>query len=161
VSKTIQQVSKSGNFRTFVQILAVGSRTAFGRTCMSVLLALAISAAPTLAMADNEAGSMAKEAGLGTATAITSLIYSPLKLAYATGGLVVGGLAWVFSGGDSNVASIILTPSLRGDYVVSTGQLTGRREIEFIGRKPEYRPDSDWDDAPASGDVADAGTTRW
>jgi hypothetical protein len=135
-------------------------RTAFRNFGISLVLVATLMLAPGAAMAGGGAGSMAKEAGIGAGSAIASLIYAPIKLAYAAGGLVVGGLAWGFSGGDSNVASIVLTPSLLGDYVVTTNQLSGRQEIEFFGRKPEYRDDDGWDEAP-SGDVADAGNTRW
>jgi hypothetical protein len=89
------------------------------------------------------------------------LIYAPIKLTYALGGLVVGGLAWAFSGGDSEVASIVLTPSVRGDYVVSRSQLLGKQEIEFFGRRPEYSPDDGWDDVSGAESVAAAPVSRW
>jgi hypothetical protein len=92
----------------------------------------------------------AKDAGIGVGSAFASLIYAPVKLGYAVGGLIVGGLAWAFSGGDNNVAKVVLTPSVLGDYVVTPQHLTGEKTIEFFGRDPEYR-----DDAPV--DVAAAG----
>jgi len=111
------------------------------RTCLLAIGTAALLAAP--AHAEGEAASMSKEAGLGAGSAIASLVYAPVKLVYATGGLVVGGLAWAFSGGDSEVAGVILTPSVRGDYVVTPEQLRGKRSVEFFGRKPQYRPAPD------------------
>ena len=84
---------------------------------------------------------MSKQAGLGAASAITSLVYAPVKMVYALGGLIVGGLAWGFSGGDNQVAKVVLTPSILGDYVVTPKQLVGDEPIEFFGRDPEYQAD--------------------
>jgi hypothetical protein len=140
---------------------SVAPGRAFRGILLSLGLAVTVAIAPVAAIAETGAGDMAKEAGVGAGSAIASLIYAPIKLTYAAGGLVVGGLAWAFSGGDSNVAGIVLTPSLLGDYVITTNQLSGRREIEFFGRKPEYRTTDEWDDGPASGEIADAGSVRW
>ena len=128
---------------------------------MALLLSAAIAVAPVAATADGDGADMAKEAGIGMGTAVASLIYAPIKLVYAFGGLIVGGLAWAFSGGDANVASVVLTPSLRGDYVVTRAQLTGKQEIEFFGRRPEYRSDDDWDVMPVEEDVAALPAERW
>jgi len=97
------------------------------------LLALA----PATALADN--AETAKDAGIGVGSAFASLVYAPVKLGYALGGLVVGGLAWCFSGGDNNVAKVVLTPSVLGDYVVTPGHLTGEKTLEFFGRERQYR----------------------
>ncbi len=132
------------------------------RVVMTALVCGAIAVAPVSAMAgDDTEASMTKEAGIGAGSAVASLIYAPIKLTYALGGLIVGGLAWAFSGGDANVASIVLTPSLRGDYVVTREQLMGRREVAFFGRSPEYRTGDDWDETPAVDDVAAAPPSRW
>jgi hypothetical protein len=106
--------------------------------------------------AGSEKGDMAKEAGVGFGSALVSLVYGPTKILYATGGVLVGGLAFAFSGGDSEVAQVILTPSVRGDYVVTPAQLRGQEEIEFFGRKPEYRPETQHASIPAEADVAAA-----
>lgn len=137
------------------------SRGPSRRLAMALLLSAAIAVAPVAATADGDGADMAKEAGIGMGTAVASLIYAPIKLVYAFGGLIVGGLAWAFSGGDANVASIVLTPSLRGDYVVTRAQLTGKQEIEFFGRRPEYRSDDDWDVMPVEEDVAALPAERW
>ena len=84
---------------------------------------------------------MAKEGGLGSAAAITTLIYSPLKLVYAGGGTLASGLTWMFSGGDSDAAKTVMTRSVRGSYTVTPEMLQGRQKLEFVGRAPEYRDD--------------------
>ena len=137
------------------------TRKGLRRGVVSLVLTCAMVTAPGFALAENEAKDMAQEAGVGVGTAIASLVYAPIKLTYALGGLVVGGLAWAFSGGDSEVASVVLTPSLRGDYVVTRSQLMGRQEIEFFGRRPDYRDDDLWDVDPVQEDVAAAPAERW
>ncbi len=137
------------------------TRKGLRRSFVSLLLATAVAAAPLAASAESDAKDMAQDAGIGFGTAIASLVYAPIKLTYAVGGLIVGGLAWAFSGGDSEVASVVLTPSLRGDYVVTRSQLMGRQEIEFFGRRPEYRDGDVWDVDPAQEDVAAAPAERW
>ena len=82
----------------------------------------------------------AAEGGLGGAAALATLVYGPLKLVYALGGATIAGCAWAFSGGDSEVADTVLTRAVRGTYVITPEELRGRKEIEFVGRAPEYRP---------------------
>ena len=70
-----------------------------------ITCAVAVAAAPAASWADDAA--MAKDAGVGLGSAIASLLYAPVKTAYALGGVVVGGLAWAFSGGDAEVARVV------------------------------------------------------
>lgn len=67
-----------------------------------------------------------KEAGLGVASVLGSAIYSPVKVTYAALGALAGGVTWVATGGNTEVAQNIWEPSLRGDYVV-TPQMLGNR----------------------------------
>ena len=96
----------------------------------------------TPASASADAGETSKQAGLGIGSAFASLVYAPVKIVYAIGGCVVGGLAWAFSGGDSEVLKVVVTPSVLGDYVVTPAHLTGDEPLEFFGRDPEYTPDA-------------------
>jgi hypothetical protein len=101
-------------------------------TIVALALAAVLALAPSPARAEED--SLAYEGVIGVGAAVCTLVYSPLKLAYATGGLVVGGLAWLWSAGDTGVAGPIFTASLRGDYVVTSAHLEGRRPLEFVGR---------------------------
>lgn len=107
------------------------TRRAIAGAVLCGLLALA----PASAFAEE---SMGKSAGIGVGSAFASLVYTPVKLCYAFGGLVVGGLAWAFSGGDNDVAMVVLTPSVLGDYVITPRHLTGAQHLEFFGRDPKY-----------------------
>jgi hypothetical protein len=86
-----------------------------------------------------EDDSIESEAGLGALAAVSTLVYGPVKVLYAVGGLLVGGLAWGLSGGDGDVLKAVVTPAVRGDYVLTPALLRGDRPIEFFGRDPEYR----------------------
>ena len=104
---------------------------------LTALLGITLQASPA------SAESQAAEAGIGTAAALTSLIYGPIKVCYATLGLVFGGMAWGLSGGDSDVMNALITPAVRGDYVLTPDILRGRDSLEFFGRDPAYRPQPD------------------
>lgn len=83
------------------------------------------------------AESVANEAGVGLGSFFGTLIYAPLKIVYATGGLITGGLAWALSGGDADVTGPIINASVRGDYVITPDHMRGKKELAFIGRSPE------------------------
>ena len=66
-------------------------------------------------------------------SALASVVYSPVKLAYAAVGATFGGIAWGLSGGNTEVMQAILTPAVRGDYAVTPAHLRGERKLEFVG----------------------------
>ncbi len=82
----------------------------------------------------------ASEAGVGALAALSTLVYGPIKVVYAAGGVIFGGFAWALSGGDRDVMNAVFTPAVRGDYVVTPAHLRGERPLEFFGRDPAYRP---------------------
>jgi hypothetical protein len=84
----------------------------------------------------------ATEAGTGVASAIASLVYGPAKISYSVLGVVFGGLAWGLSGGDTEVLTAVVSPAIRGDYVITPSHIRGERPVEFVGRRPEYREDT-------------------
>lgn len=129
-------------------------RSAVRRFAVALVCATAIVSAPAAVWADDAA--MAKDAGVGLGSAVASLLYAPVKTGYAFGGVFVGGLAYVFSGGDADVARVVLEPSVMGDYVITTEHLSGEREIEFFGRRdlPQDRYQQDYQAVEA--DVAAA-----
>jgi hypothetical protein len=103
-----------------------------GATIIALALAAVLALAPSPARAEEE--SLAYEGAVGLGAALSTLVYSPVKLAYAAGGLVVSGLAWLWSGGDSSVTKAVFTASVGGDYVVTPAHLEGSRPLEFVGR---------------------------
>jgi hypothetical protein len=96
---------------------------------------LVIGVQPATARAADE--STGSAAGWGALSALSRLLYAPVKVVYATGGLLVGGFAWLFSAGDNDVVNAVITPAVRGDYVVTPANLRGEESLEFIGREPD------------------------
>ena len=101
-----------------------------------VTLVFAFALQPAPARADDGASS---EAAYGASSAVLTLLYGPAKVANSALGLIFGGFAYGLSGGDADVMDAVITPAIRGDYVVTPSHLQGDRQLEFIGRNPEYR----------------------
>ena len=70
---------------------------------------------------------------MGAAAGLSTLLYLPLKAAFAIGGGLVGGLAYAFSGGNETAAKSIWTTSMYGTYIITPDHLRGDRPIRFLG----------------------------
>jgi hypothetical protein len=71
--------------------------------------------------------------GYGAGSLATNILYIPAKLVYAIFGGLVGGGAWVLTGGNTQTANTIWRSSLGGDYVVTPDMLAGKDPIHFSG----------------------------
>jgi len=80
--------------------------------------------------------SVAEDLGYGVASAFASLLYSPAKVTYAGLGLITGGLGYILSGGNKDVANEIIYPAVKGNYVVTPKHLQGSEPIYFVGPPP-------------------------
>ena len=72
-----------------------------------------------------------EDAGIGTATVVANVVYIPVKLGYALLGGMTGGVAYVLTGANYNVAERVWVPSMGGNYVLTTDQLRGAEPIQF------------------------------
>ena len=128
-------------------------REAFSFKLVAVFLLLALctitmvpsawsqeSAAPP--SSESTEGGTASSAGMQAAAGVSTLLYLPLKLVFAIGGGIVGGLAYAFSGGNEQAAKSIWDTSLYGTYIITPDHLQGNRPIRFLGV-------ADSNDAPA------------
>lgn len=104
-------------------------------------LAFALSFIVCIAPLAASAETTGKQAGIGIGAALASLVYGPVKICYAALGTIFGGMAWGLSGGDADVANAVITPAVRGDYVVTPSNLRGE-PLEFIGRRPGYEAEA-------------------
>ncbi len=91
---------------------------------------------PTIASADEGEDSQSSEAGLGVASGLLTIVYLPFKLAYAVGGGVVGGLTYVLTGANMDVAKSVWEPSFYGTYVITPDHLKGNEPVRFFGISP-------------------------
>jgi hypothetical protein len=73
------------------------------------------------------------DAGYGTLAVVANVFYMPVKIVYASVGLVTGGLAYVLTVGDDDAAKTIWSPSLGGTYVVTSAMLRNDEPILFSG----------------------------
>lgn len=99
-----------------------------------LLLGVALSLLPLPAAAEVPEPT-AYSGAVGIGAALGTLIYAPLKLTYALTGSLIGGMAWIWTGGDSEVATPIVHSAIKGDYVISPAHIEGERPIEFHGSK--------------------------
>lgn len=73
------------------------------------------------------------EAGLGVGSALSTLVYGPLKLVYAASGAVISAFAYLWTWGDTQVAGPIFSVAIGGDYVVTPAHLAGEQDLAFAG----------------------------
>jgi hypothetical protein len=102
----------------------------------SAMIALAVAAAFTFTPASATAESAGAAYGIGIGCVLVNLVYGPAKVLYATGGAIVSGFAYVFTGGDSEVVRPIWNAAMRGDYALVPDQLKGKKPIVFVSRSP-------------------------
>ncbi len=71
--------------------------------------------------------------GLGAASFLLTVPYGASKVVVAALGGIVGGLAYVFTGGDEEAAKAVWDTSIRGTYVITPEHLKGNKSIRFLG----------------------------
>ena len=74
-----------------------------------------------------------EDAGWGSLTVLTNVVYMPAKLVYATLGGLTGGLTYGLTGGNLDTAETVWVTSMGGTYVVTPGMLRGEEAIAFTG----------------------------
>ena len=71
--------------------------------------------------------------GLQMAGGALSLLYTPVKLAYAGLGGFMGGLSYILTAGNKTVAQSVWDASLNGTYFLTAKHLQGEEAIRFKG----------------------------
>jgi hypothetical protein len=85
-----------------------------------------------------KAESTLSNVGYGAGSVLASCVYSPAKLVYALVGGFTGGIGFLVTGGNQDVAKKIWTPSVRGTYVITPEMLKGKEQVQFVGQ-PETK----------------------
>lgn len=108
------------------------------RFSVAAVMAVALWLAPVVVRAESsQAGKAGSDFGIGVVTVLSNIGYMPVKVCYAVLGGVTGSLAYALTGGNRDVADGIWVPSMGGDYVLTTGMMSGDEEVRFSGlRKP-------------------------
>jgi hypothetical protein len=76
-------------------------------------------------------------AGLQAASWLATVPYGAVKVVYAIGGGVVGGLAWLMTAGNTDIAKAIWSPTMTGHYIVQPQNLTGDKALHFMGNSSD------------------------
>ena len=108
---------------------------------VAMVLIVALFAAPaSLGWAQDNAGrdqihrATPTQFGIGAASVLLSIPYGAAKVTYAALGGIIGGLAYLFSAGDTEAAHAVWMPSLQGTYVLTPDHLKGDKPIQFMGK---------------------------
>ncbi len=109
------------------------------RVCGLALALVLVAAGPAHAAQRTVWG----EAGIGFLSVLASAVYGPVKVLYAGAGALTAGFAYALSGGQPELAQVLLARSLRGDYLVTSEHLGGERPLVFVGRDPALDPPLD------------------
>ena len=107
------------------------------RRSLNVLLCLFAFTCTPVHAAEND---QVEEATLGIASALLTIPYAPTKIIYAGLGGIVGGFAWVLTGGDTDAAQTVWETSFYGTYVITPDHLRNNEPVRFFG-KPSGRDD--------------------
>jgi hypothetical protein len=99
-------------------------------------VALLIALGGNTAIALGEDPESPSGAGLQAASWLATVPYGAAKVIYAVSGGLVGGLAWMMTGGNTEIAKAIWSPTMTGHYTVQPQNLTGDRPLHFVGGSP-------------------------
>lgn len=109
-------------------------RPSLFRRALALLAGIAWLSAPAANAAEpDEPQSLVREGGFGAAAACASLLYSPVKLVYAVGGLALGSVSFLWTWGDRDTLKTVVNTAVGGDYVITPEHLGGARDIRFTG----------------------------
>ena len=123
----------------------MGIRTGFVVAILLIVTLIgSILAAPGMTLAQDQTSGTASSDGLGIKVASWALTvpYCLAKTAFAIGGGIVGGLGYLFSGGNQHTAQAIWDTSVTGTYIIRPAHLRGEEPIHFFGHADESQGES-------------------
>ncbi|RMH36387.1 MAG: hypothetical protein D6690_05950 [Nitrospirae bacterium] len=113
-------------------------------SCVTLILIAALTfhimTVPMVQAAEIEDSSGTADLVTGAACFLLTPVYGAFKLAFAGAGIIIGGLTWVFTGGDDQAAQRVWDASMKGTYIITPEHLSGEKPIVFIGPTEESKP---------------------
>lgn len=103
------------------------------RRRMGTGLAATAALAATLTTAAPARAGFLEDAGWGSLTVLTNVVYMPAKMVYSAVGGLTGGLAYALTVGDLKTAETVWVTAMGGTYVVTPRMLQGEEPISFAG----------------------------
>ena len=101
---------------------------------MLIVFALVVGfGAPVVSFAAEEESSPSNEAAIGFGSGLLTLVYLPVKSAYAILGGIIGGFTYIVTGANLETAQAVWEPSMYGTYVITPDHLKGNEPIRFVG----------------------------
>ena len=113
--------------------LSAGIKLA-GMVCLIVSLTVA---SPDSLLADASGVSAEEGTGIKVAGWAATVPYCLAKSTFAALGGIVGGFAYVLSGGNAETAKAVWTTSILGTYIIRPEHLRGEEPIHFLGRQDD------------------------
>jgi ABC-type multidrug transport system permease subunit len=111
-----------------------GSLKKWTSVFMLIVFALVVGiGTPVVSFAAEEESSPSNEAALGVGSFFLTLVYTPVKMAYAILGGVVGGFTYALTGGNVETAQNVWEPSVYGTYIITPDHLKGNEPVRFVG----------------------------
>ncbi len=114
-----------------------------GLVALAILVGISIARPATAA----SSRSLGQEFGLGLAAGFGTLFYFPLKMVYSLTGGLVGGLTYLVTLADEEVANAVWEPTIGGTYVLTPDMVAGDEPVSFIGgsrTRSSAAPKSQW-----------------
>jgi hypothetical protein len=71
---------------------------------------------------------------------MTNVVYLPFKLVYAGTGGLVGGIAYLMTGGDEKAFDAVWDAAGRGTYIVTPSMLEGTEPVHLVGPGSSSNP---------------------
>ena len=110
------------------------------RLFVTAALGLLITFTGNPSIAEEPSESSPQGAWLQAASWVATVPYGAAKVGYALVGGIVGGFTWVLTGGNTEAAKAVWTPSMTGHYIVQPQNLTGDKPLHFMGETSDKSP---------------------
>jgi hypothetical protein len=95
--------------------------------------------APFREVVVEEYHSAGSEWGMGVASTVFSVFYTPVRLTVGVVGAALGGVEGWLTGGDLRTARSMWRPTVEGDYFIRPDHLDGTERYEFGNVRPVVR----------------------